>query len=468
MEKTAAGTADNTPKPLGERVWVRVWVNVCRFVVALTFIFSGFVKAIDPLGTQYKIRDYLTALNISDMVPDWGTLGMSVVLSAVEFCLGVFILFAIHRRTCTKIAVALMTVMTTVTVWLWLEDPISDCGCFGDAIHLSNGQTLLKNIVLLSCCIVIAWQPLSMMRFISKANQWIVMHVTVLFIFFTSLWCLYTLPLFDFRPYHIGANIPQGMAIPEGEKEPEFTTTFILEKDGQQKEFTLDNYPDSTWTFVDSKTVQTSEGYVPPIHDFSIERMDTGEDITSAVLEDKGYTFLLISPHLEDANDSNFGEISSLYEYANEHGYAFYGLTASGQAAVERWRDLTGADYPFCFTDETTLKTIIRSNPGLLLLKNGTIIQKWSHNRLPTITQDQTALRLEQLPMGKMPTDSVPDKLAFILMWYVLPLTVLTLGDRLWTGGKWLLRRHRARRKGAAQAASDDGASQQTPPSPTA
>ena len=135
---------------------------------------------------------------------------------------------------------------------------------------------------------------------------------------------------------------------------------------------------------------------------------------------------------------------------------------------MERWRDLTGADYPFCFTDETTLKTIIRSNPGLLLLKNGTVIQKWSHNRLPTITQEQTALRLEQLPMGKMPTGTVTDKLAFILMWYVLPLTVLTLGDRLWTGGKWLLRRHRARRKGAARSTTDDGDNRQTPPSPTA
>ena len=415
-------------------------VNLCRFVVALTFIFSGFVKAIDPLGTQYKINDYLQALGLERLFPSIVILGMSVLLSAVEFFTGIMLLFAINRRINSRVAVAFMIIMTIVTCWLWIANPISDCGCFGDAIHLTNGQTLLKNIILLACAAIIAWKPLKMLRFISKSNQWIVMNYTVVFIILSSVWSLYHLPIFDFRPYHIGANILEGMAIPDNAEQPEFKTTFIMEKDGERKEFTLDDYPDSTWTFIDSKNIMVKKGYVPPIHDFSITTMDEGEDITEMVLEDKGYTFLLISPHLEEASDTNFGEIDQLYEYDQGQGYPFYCLTASTPNAVERWRDLTGAEYTFCTTDETALKTIIRSNPGMLLIKDGTIIRKWSHNDLPVIDTGNTTQPLETLEIGHMPQDSVAKKILFILLWFALPLLILTLADRLWAWTKWLKR----------------------------
>ena len=406
-------------------------VNICRIVVALTFIFSGFVKAIDPLGTQYKIEDYLEALSLAQHVPSIVTLGISVLLSAMEFCLGIFLLFAIHRRSASKISFAFMVVMTLITLWLWIANPVSDCGCFGDAIQLTNGQTLLKNIVLLACTAVIAWQPLMMMRFISHSNQWIVVNYTVLFILASSIWSLWALPLFDFRPYHVGANIQKGMEIPEGAEQPEFETTFIMEKDGERREFSLEEYPDSTWTFIDQKNVQVKEGYVPPIHDFSIQTTE-GEDLTEEVLSREGYTFLLISPHLENADDSNFGEIDQIYEYALEHNYPFLCLTASSEKGIQHWRDVTGAEYPFYLTDETTLKTIIRSNPGLLLLKDGTIIRKWSHNRLP-----KESMPLEKSTLGQMPEDSVPAKLLTIFLWFALPLLILTLADRLFAWTKW-------------------------------
>ena len=281
---------------------VKLLVNICRLVVAVTFIFSGFVKAIDPLGTQYKIEDYAEAAGLLSLTYPWATLGLSVALSALEFCLGVFLLFAIHRRMVSRITVVFMAVMTLVTLWIWIGDPVKDCGCFGDAVHLSNGQTLLKNIVLLACAVVLVWRPRDMVRFISRTNQWIVINYTVLFIVLVSIYCLYHLPLFDFRPYHVGADIKKGMEMPEGVKGPEFETTFIMEKDGVRKEFSLENYPDSTWTFIDSKTVQTSEGYVPPIHDFSITTQGEGEDITEEVLADKGYTFLLVAPQLWHRN----------------------------------------------------------------------------------------------------------------------------------------------------------------------
>ena len=415
---------------------LKMTVNLCRIIVALTFIFSGFVKAIDPIGLQYKLQDYLGAIGIPGFLPDWMLLIMAVLLAAVEFCMGIFLLFAIQRRLISKLIVVFMSIMTLITVWLVVANPVKDCGCFGDALHLTNTETLVKNIILLGCSIVIMQRPLAMFRFISESNQWIVINYTIVFIFVCSGLSLYYLPLFDFRPYRIGTNIPRGMEIPKDAEQPLFETTFIMEKGGLRKEFTLNDYPDSTWKFIDSKTVQVKEGYIPPIHDFSVADRKTGKDLTDSVLRHKGYTFLLIAPYLERADDSNFGDIDQLYEYAQTYNIPFYCLTASTAKAIQRWRDITGAEYPFCITDETTLKTIVRSNPGLLLLKDGTIINKWSHNQLPNGAK--LSLPITQSALGKKPQDSVPGKILEIILWFILPLTLLTLADRLWAWSKWV------------------------------
>ena len=411
-------------------------VNVCRFVLAATFIFSGYVKAIDPLGTLYKLKDYAAAMSMNGLLPDWVLVGVAIALGALEFALGVFMLFAVRRHVVSRIMLAFMTAMTALTLWIFVADPVKDCGCFGDALKLTNGETLLKNIVLIACAALVAWRPADMARFISRSNQWIVRYYTVAYIVITSVYCLYTLPIFDFRPYHVGMNIKQGMEIPEGAEQPEFESTFLLRKNGETREFTLDNYPDSTWEYVDTRTVQTKKGYEPPIHDFALTSCDTGEDITEQVLTKKGYTFLLVSPRLAVADDSNFGDIDQIYEYAEENGADFYCVTASANDEIERWRDLTGAEYQFCNADETTLKTMIRSNPGLILLKDGTIIGKWSHNALPQ-TDDLTA-PLQQLTIGKAQNDSTTERLLIVLLTFFLPLSALTLADRLWAWSKWI------------------------------
>lgn len=441
--KQQTGQAPRTESPHTEgRAWTLL-VNLCRLLLSFTFIFSGFVKAIDPLGTQYKLQDYAEAVGLGGMLPDWLTLSGSILLACLEFSLGVFMLFAIRRRLTTKATLALMCLMTLVTVWLALWNPVEDCGCFGDAVKLSNWQSLLKNVVLLACAVVVTRRPLRMKRLISQSNQWIVVNYTVIFSLVLSLWSLYYLPMFDFRPYHVGANLEQGMQIPDGARQPQFETTFILEKNGVRKEFTLDNYPDSTWQFVDSKTVQTSMGYVPPIHDFSIEDKKTGDDLTEQILHDRGYTFMLVAPNLEKADDSNFGDIDKIYEFAQEHGMAFYCLTASGDKAIDHWVDITGAEYPFCTTDATTLKTIIRSNPGLVLLKNGTIIGKWSHNALPDFDnpEDRQLLETSAKAAPRQEVDNRSDtvkKGLKVVMWYVIPLLLLTLADRTWAWTRWV------------------------------
>lgn len=409
-------------------------INLFRIVLGLTFILSGFVKAIDPLGTQYKIEDYLGVLSLGGMLPDFVTLGTSVAISAIEFTLGVLLLFAISRRVISKVTLVFMTIMTLITAWLYIANPISDCGCFGDAIHLTNGETLLKNIIMLVMTAVVVYKPRDMIRTLSNGNSTIVINYSVLFILLYAAYSLYMLPQFDFRPYHIGANIEEGMKIPEGAPQPEFETTFMMKKDGQTKEFTLENYPDSTWEFVDSKTIMIKEGFVPPIHDFSILSL-SGDDLTEDILQQKGYTFLLIAPYLEKADDSNFGPIDQIYEYAEEYGYKFYCLTASGKQAIARWQDMTGAEYPFYNTDAVTLKTIIRSNPGMLLLKDGTVIQKWSHNELPN--DSELYAPLNQLTIGTQKATSDTRMILKLLMLFILPLIVFSIADRIFAFTKW-------------------------------
>ena len=376
-------------------------VNICRLILAVTFILSGFVKAVDPLGTQYKIHDYLAAMGLG--APDVLTLSASVLLSAIEFIAGICLLFAIRRRFVSKVVLVMMVVMTPLTLWLALTDPISDCGCFGDALVLTNWQTFWKNVILLVAAIVVWKYPLEMPRLIGESNQWIVLNYSGLFILLIIAGrSLYTLPQFDFRPYHVGTNLREG------------------------------------WQ-------RMMEGEESPYSEFFMELTDDGEDITEMVLNDEGYTFLLVSPHLEQADDSQLDELNQIYEYSLDNGYPFYCLTASTEKAISRWRDITGAEYPFCNTDDITLKTVIRSNPGLLLLKDGMIIRKWSHNNLP----DESELigRLEDNELGKLPTDTVASKILWILTWFVLPLMLLTIADRLWAWSHWLRSGKKSRRR---------------------
>ena len=373
-------------------------VNIARLILAVAFILSGFVKAVDPLGTQYKIQDYLVAMGLGRLIPDFMTLSASVLLSTLEFILGICLLFAIRRRMVSKIVLVLMTAMTLLTLWLALTDPISDCGCFGDALVLTNWQTFWKNIVLLTAAVIVWRYPLLMPRLIGEANQWIVMNYSGVFILLVIAGrSLYTLPQFDFRPYHVGTNLRQG------------------------------------WQ-------RMMEGEDSPYAEFFMELTDEGEDITEDVLNHEGYTFLLVSPHLEQADDSQLDALNQIYEYSLDNGYPFYCLTASTEKGINHWRNITGAEYPFCNTDDITLKTIIRSNPGLLLLKNGVIIRKWSHNNLPD-EQDLTG-ELETSELGQLPSDTVATKILWILTWFVLPLVLLTLADRLWAWSGWLRKRN--------------------------
>ena len=405
-----------------------VLINVMRFVLAAVFIFSGFVKAIDPLGTIYKLGDYIESFGLSDVITRNMTFPATLLLCIFEFTVGICLLFAIRRRTALTAALVFVTLMTPLTLYLAVTNPISDCGCFGDAIHLTNWQTFWKNVVLLALIIPVLINNHLLVRLIHRDTQWILSgfaFVSLLFFMWTNL---RHLPLYDFRPYRVGTNIEAAMSVPDDAPQPRFETTFILEKEGQQREFTLDDYPDSTWTFVTSRTVMVDKGYVPPIHDFALIDEETGDDITSDLFG-PGWTLLLVMNELR--HEEMLDAINDLYDYAVINDYPFYALTSATTGQISQWRDHTGASYPFCRLDDITLKTIVRSNPGLVVVHDGVITAKLSRRDLPRGENLLNGMKMEEQPWAVQTSSMLQHRRVRILVLMFFPYLFVALLDFL-------------------------------------
>lgn len=434
-----------------KNILLSVLVNVCRLLVAVTFIFSSIVKIIDPRGTEYKIEDYGEAFGFSSLLPSYVPLVLAVILALVEFRIGINTLFGIRRRSTSWITLLFMLVMTPLTLYIAIAEPVSDCGCFGDALILTGWQTFLKNVVLLAAAVLLVIYPRMQVRFISEYNQWLVSMYSLIYGFVLAAFCIYYLPIIDFRPYHVGADIVKAMT-PEGEVA--FETKFLMEKDGEQRLFTMEDYPDSTWTFVDTETVQVGEASKPEIDNLQIVTFPEGEDITEAILSAEGYKFFLVAPYLEMADDGYMDAYEDIYDYAKMHQYPFYCLTASGKEGIQRWADQTGAEYPFCHTDAVTLKTIVRSNPGLVLMKGSEVIAKWPCTDLPDLDEN-TKAPLEKLDEGTPQLQSHMKRTMELFLWFVVPLATITFIDRAWLGHR-MFQAYRKRRKAQPVQNQDD------------
>jgi uncharacterized membrane protein YphA (DoxX/SURF4 family) len=351
---------------------------ISRVLLGMIFIFSGVVKAIDPLGSAYKFHDYFQAFNLS-FLNDL-TLPLAILLCTAEFLAGFSVLTGLRQKTGIWVVMILMVIFTPLTFILALTNPVSDCGCFGDAIHLTNWETFWKNIVLIIPAIILfKGRKQAEDQFKTTTSCVILAGAAVLFITF-SVFNLRYLPVIDFLPYKKGVKIADKMVVPDGVAVDLYRTTFIYEKDGHKKEFTLDNYPsnDTTWKFIDQKSVLIKKGYQPPIHDFIITSPD-GTDITKNILSDPGYSVLMVSGKLEAAKDKRITSGFDLGKYCAENGIKFYILTSTGTDATKSFNN----GLEFCSVDETTLKTMVRSNPGYILLKDGIITGKWSWANVP-------------------------------------------------------------------------------------
>ena len=354
-----------------------------RIFAGVIFIFSGFVKDIDPMGSTYKFIDYFEAFHLSFL--NFIAFPLAVLLSTGELVIGINLLLGIRMRLTSSALLVFMSFFTILTFFLAIYNPVTDCGCFGDAIILTNWQTFWKNIIILIPTFIVFFSRNKFKPLYSSNIEW---RMTVSFILFGLLISIYSyrnLPLLDFRPYKIGANIPENMIIPENAPANEYKTILVYEKNGMRKEFNTENFPwrDTTWKWVETRQILIKKGYEPPIHDFTIITGD-GYDITDIVISDPDYSFLLIADDLTKSNIDAFKKINKIAEPClNNKNCSFYCLTSSTDEEISNFIDKVKINFDFYLADEITLKTIIRSNPGLLLIKEGDIIGKWHYNNFP-------------------------------------------------------------------------------------
>ncbi len=358
-----------------------------RILVGAVFIFSAFVKGIDPLGSEYKFVDYFVAFGMPKL--EFLAFPLSFFLSVAEFIIGVALLWGIRMRFFSWAVLVFMAGFTVLTFILALFNPVSDCGCFGDAIIMTNWETFLKNLVIMALVIFIFLNKEKYTIYYKETTEWgIAGTFTVLFFIFC--WYNYKhLPVMDYRPYHIGSYLPEKMTRPEDAPEAEYETIFYYQNknSGKVKKFNEENYPwedTANWEFVKYENKQISEGYIPPVHDFNITS-PKGTDIQDKILADENYSFLLVSYDLAGGAAEGYKKSKDIIELCSQSSiYSFYGITSSSRDEINKVKEKHQLDATFYTADEITLKTIIRSNPGLVLLKNGTVIGKWHYNDIPT------------------------------------------------------------------------------------
>ena len=374
--------------PLG-----RVGVGLSRTLLGLVFVFSGAVKAIDPLGTVYKIEDYLKAFGgfFTELLPlaevaAWG-------LIILELLLGVCMLLNIRTQWTSWLALLFYLVMTPLTLYIALTNPVSDCGCFGDAVVLTNWQTFWKNVVLILLAILLVALRKHTRQLWSNWMELVLVVLTIVVAGAFMTWTRLHLPIKDFRPYKIGNHLPTLMEYPKDAEPDQYDISFVYAKDGVEQTFTLENYPkgDSTWTFVRQDSRLIKKGYEPPIHDLEILNADY-EDLTWDILESEEPVTLVVMYDLAKADKSQIAKVESLTSNLSpfasspdtlplegELEGAFYILTGSGTDDIINF----SLEYPalsdyICTCDPVTLKTIVRANPGVIVLQNGIVIDKYN------------------------------------------------------------------------------------------
>lgn len=362
--------------------------SLCRTIIAAVFLFSGFVKAVDPLGTVYKIEDYLKAFGgfFTELLPLAGA--AAVCLIAVEWLLGVCMLCNVRTKITVWLALAFYLVMTPLTLWIALNNPVTDCGCFGDALVLTNWQTFWKNIALLGLVTILLCCHRAIPQFFSNWMEIVIVLLGAGSVAGIMYYSYNHLPPLDFRPYKIGNNIPELMTVPEDAEPDVYETTLIYAKDGVEQEFTLDDYPkgDPEWTFVDQKSVLIKKGYEAPIHDFEILTMDF-EDITHDILESEEPVTLVTMYDLKKTDREQAAKLLSFLESCESRGEKCYFLTGSGEDDIYAFAEDLGMDEEttervFCTIDPVTLKTIVRANPGYFKVQNGTVMEKQNFKQL--------------------------------------------------------------------------------------
>lgn len=359
---------------------MRILVGFSRIFVGVLFIISGFIKLNDPLGFSYKLQEYFSqdVLNLPFLEPY--ALIISILVVVFEVVLGVFLLIGYKPKFTVWSLMLMIVFFTFLTFYSAYFDKVKDCGCFGDALKLTPWESFTKDLILLILILLLLLE----LKYIKPLFGKLPTTALALLSFIVSLWfgyhVLMHLPVIDFRAYKIGANIEEGMSVPEDAAKPiqEYAWKFMV--NGEEKIIkTNGSYPSIEGDFVSVDTKVIQEGYQPPIYDFSIETAE--EDLTSYFLNQE-HLIVVVSYSLESIEREGALKLSRFEDEVVKKGYRIIGLTASGEAAKKRINEAYKIDFEWYLCDEKALKTVVRSNPGILELDKGTVKQKAHWNDL--------------------------------------------------------------------------------------
>ena len=371
-------------------------IGFVRVFVGVLFIISGFVKLNDPVGFSFKLQEYFApdVLNFEFLSPF--ALGLAIILVIVELVLGVALIIGYYKRLTMWLLLLMIIFFTFLTFYSAYFNKVTDCGCFGDALPLTPWQSFTKDVILLIMIVFLFINIKHIKPFFSNFSRSIIIFATFIACLSFGYYVLMHLPAIDFRAYKEGVNISEGMTIPEGAPEAVFDYNWKFNINGEEKIITTQGeYPSSEGEFIGVETEVVEEGYVPPIHDFTIEK--DGENFTEKFLNTPNL-IVIIAYDLNKTEWNGWPVIKELTNDALKKGYSVIGLTASGDASVNDLKEKQNINFDFYFTDATTLKTIVRSNPGIVKLHNGTIIQKRHWN-------DADEIELEMLPSANTSLD---------------------------------------------------------------
>ena len=416
---------------------MKIVVRIVQLLFAILFIFSGLAKCVDPIGTSIKVTEYLQYFGFG-MLTDL-SMGMAWMLCIVEFLCGVNMLLGHAQRLTLVVSTLLLLVFTPLTLWLAATNAINECGCFGDAIHLTNWQTFSKNL-LLDVMLVLLWVNRELMYKLMGRTFYV---FYIYWAFGCAVWLCWLgtwrEPFIDFRPYNHGTNLKEAVMGEEQAQSSEAGTEYICiyQINGVSKEFPLDSLPDETegWEFVETverningKVVDKANRKVANHIDFYVKSAD-GEIITDELLSRPGYTLLLLSHSLDKASQHDIDRIELLSEYAEDNDYAFLCLTARDEKQLERWIFNTGAEYRFVFTDASIIETMCRSNPAVMLLRDGVICWKQPLSILDA--QELTSGKLDEQSSGDIEEINGQNRILFVLFLLFAPLFLYLLVEIL-------------------------------------
>lgn len=359
-------------------------VGFSRVFVGVLFIISGLIKLNDPVGFSFKLEEYFSQGVLDLPIFEPYALGMAIIVVVVEVLLGVALLIGYKPKSTVWSLLAMIVFFTFLTFYSAYFNKVTDCGCFGDAVKLTPWESFTKDIILLVFILILVVGVKHIKPIFIKIRGTVFMILSLLACCVFCYYVLNHLPAKDFRPYKIGANIKEGMSIPEDAPKALYEYAWKFNIDGEEKVLvTNGDYPSVEGTFIDVETTEIQKGYEPPIHDFTIER--EGEDFSSVLLEEEKLV-MVIAYDLAKSNNEVFNEVKTVTDEALSKGYKVIGMSASGTDRANEFRERYDLNFEFYFTDETTLKTIVRSNPAILVVEKGTIKQKVHYNDLDKIT----------------------------------------------------------------------------------